>query len=105
MGWNEKYFGVRGEKFLRKSFETMLKSRVAPDTDLAGYPAAGYPVIFFAGYPVSGRISGQIYTKRKSCLLLVRFPRLFRDIFYRILEAFITLINSAFFLYSIFPGQ
>ena len=26
MGWNKKYFGVRGEKFLRKSFETMLKS-------------------------------------------------------------------------------
>ena len=33
-------------------------SRVAPDTDLAGYPAAGYPANIFAGYPVSGRISG-----------------------------------------------
>ena len=27
-------------------------SRVATDTDLAGYPAAGYPAIIFAGYPV-----------------------------------------------------
>ena len=26
MGWNEKYFDVRGEKLLRNSFETMLKS-------------------------------------------------------------------------------
>ena len=25
--------------------------RVAPDTDLAGYPVAGYLAIFFAGYP------------------------------------------------------
>ena len=25
--------------------------RVVPDTDLAGYPAAGYPANNFAGYP------------------------------------------------------
>ena len=28
--------------------------KVATDTDLAGYPAAGYPPYIFAGYPVSG---------------------------------------------------
>ena len=33
-------------------------TRVVPDTDLAGYPAAGYPAINFAGYRISGRISG-----------------------------------------------
>ena len=35
-----------------------FRIRVAQDTDLAGYPAAGYPANIFAGYPVSGRISG-----------------------------------------------
>ena len=29
-------------------------TRVAPDTDLAGYPATGYPANIFTGYPVSG---------------------------------------------------
>ena len=33
-------------------------SRVVPDTDFAGYPAAGYPVYNFAGYRISGLISG-----------------------------------------------
>ena len=33
-------------------------ARVAPDTYLAGYPAAEYPANIFTGYPVSGRISG-----------------------------------------------
>jgi len=35
------------EKFLIK----MIQTRVAPDTKLAGYPAAGYQGILFAGYP------------------------------------------------------
>ena len=53
----------------------------------------------------SGRISVQISTKRKSCLLLVRFWRLFRNVFYRILNAFITLINPAFLYIIDFQGN
>ena len=30
---------------------SIILSRVVPDTDLAGYPAAGYPANNFAGYP------------------------------------------------------
>jgi len=36
----------------------LVINRVAPDQDLAGYPAARYPANFFAEYPVSGWISG-----------------------------------------------
>jgi len=47
----------KNDKILRYKYKTI---RVAPDTDLAGYPAAGYPANIFAGYPVSGQISGRI---------------------------------------------
>ena len=43
--------------------------RVAPDQDLAGYPAAGYPANFFTGYPVSGpdnRIRADIRPKKNT---------------------------------------
>ena len=36
-----------------KNMETKKRAfiRVAPDTDLAGYPTAGYSANIFAGYP------------------------------------------------------
>ena len=37
----------------------IVPSRVAPDSKSAGYPATGYPVVFFTGYRISGRVSGQ----------------------------------------------
>ena len=36
----------------------ILESRVGPDTFLAGYRIPDIRLIFTAGYPVSGRISG-----------------------------------------------
>ena len=38
-----------------------VKTRVAPDTELAGYPANGYPGKFFARYRISGTKSSAIY--------------------------------------------
>ena len=43
-----------GHGFLTKCWPIVI--RVAPDTEMAGYPAAGYPANLFSGYPISGWI-------------------------------------------------
>ena len=70
--WNSKQRSISGTKIIflchfrfvpfctDTTFYFLLsfKIRVVPDTDLAGYMAAGYPANNFAGYWISGRISG-----------------------------------------------
>ena len=91
---------------------SIMWNRVAPDQPAAGYPAiflpdirnpAGYPVRpdirYPAGYPAKYPLKeNRVYCWLDFCGYFVMF-------FYRIFKAFITLINSAFFLYNRFPEQ
>ena len=40
-----------------------ISNRVAPDAELAGYPAAGYPANNLAGYPVKTKFNSIIKNK------------------------------------------
>ena len=42
-----------------------VEYRLVPDTDLAGYPAAGYRAINFAGYRISGEIVNIEFERKK----------------------------------------
>ena len=41
----------RTHQYLKTKESAELRAGVLPDTDMAGYPAAGYPANNFAGYP------------------------------------------------------
>ena len=60
MQWQAMYAQYNPIELFSLLVRIWARIRVTPDAELAGYPAAGYPAIFFAGYPESGRISGWI---------------------------------------------